>query len=188
MRAPPDFHCTNTTPCIMRSLLDPVTITLLMLTSIAVVAIPDCLRPAPPPYKVPTIQDCEQTLAAITAMARISGNKPMVWSRHPPPIHGQKLPVGFSATPSNECEIVVDVPDPSKEDAFRMQRVADVGREIVETCLIGEAGVSDTVGKALIGRRGVVLLWLRKKSIRPIAASNLTEAYVLDTKGVNANV
>ena len=171
----------------MRPSLDPVTLILLMLTSLAVVAIPDCFRPAPPPYKVPTIQDCEQTLVAISAMARLSGNKPMVWSRHPPPIHGQKLPVDFSANPANGCEIFVDVLDPSKEDAFRMQRVADVGREIVETCLIGEAGVSDTVGKALIGRRGFVQVWLRKKSILPIAANNLTEAYILDTNGTIAS-
>ena len=77
--------------------------------------------------------------------------------------------------------------DPDNEDAFRMERVADVGGERVETCLI-EASVSDTIGVDLIGSKGVLHVWLRKKVIPSNASGNVTGAFVLVANGTKSRV
>lgn len=105
-------------------------------------------------------------------------NIPLTWSRHPPGVAGQKLPAYFSYDKGNECEFVVDVKGGSEveyvEDVFPMGDIVFVGRDIVETCLMGEAGVGDTVGSDMVGPRGVVELRLRKKGVERVADGSLS--------------
>ena len=156
------------------SLLHPI-ILLISLTVIATKALPDCVRPPPP--SVPTIEDCEATLSRIMAIARPQGNAPRTWSRNPRHISGQRLPVLFSAGTNNNCEIVVDVANPRDEDVFLTSKVAEVGQEIVNTCLLGSSRAQDTVGVETVGPKGVVAVVLRYKAMLAQSSGNLTDAF-----------
>lgn len=54
----------------------------------------------------------------------------------------------------------------SEEDVFPMGDVVFIGRSIVLTCLIGEAGAEDTLGSNVVGPREVVEVTLRKKEVK----------------------
>lgn len=59
------------------------------------------------------------------------------------------------------------------EDVFPTGDVVFVGRYIVETCLVGEAGAGDTIGSDVVGPRGVIELRLRKKGVENVADGSL---------------
>ena len=149
---------------------------LVSFTTTSAHAVVDCVRP--PPFQLPTIQDCEDTLDKITTLARMQGNIPRTWSRHPPYYAGQKVPAIFCADKENMCEVVVDVIDPYKQDVFLTSEVARAAREIVDTCLIGEALEEDTVGLETVGPKGVVSVLLRLKPDRARRYGYLTDAFV----------
>lgn len=138
---------------------------LLLLAPLAsTIAVPDCVRPAPPPTSIPTVADCDKVLHLITINARLQRNRPLTWSRHPPAIAGRKLPAYFSHNVDNGCEFVVDVNGGSgAEDVFPMGDVAFIGRDIMLTCLVGEASAEDTLGSSAVGPKEVVRVTLRKK-------------------------
>ncbi|KAL2043856.1 hypothetical protein N7G274_003376 [Stereocaulon virgatum] len=143
-------------------------------------ALPDCVRP--PPLLVPSIQDCEATLSKIMAIARTQGNVPRIWSRHPRRhLTAQRLPALFDAGPENDCEILVDVDDPKDEDTFLTSKVAEVGHEIVNTCLLGSSTAEDTVGVESVGQKGVVDVWLRYKDFQMQRSENVTDPFVRST-------
>ena len=101
----------------------------------------------------------------------------MTWSRHPPQISGQTLPAFFNYGSGNECEFVADVNGGSEVeymgDVFPTGDVVFIGRAIVETCLVGEAGAGDTIGSDVVGPRGIVRLRLRKKGLERAADGSL---------------
>lgn len=141
------------------------------------IGIPDCVRPAPPPASLPTIADCDKLLRLIATVARLQHNVPLIWSRHPPETGGQKLPAYFSYGVGNECEFIVDVNGGNEfghvEDVFPTGDVVFIGRNIVQTCLVGEAGAEDTVGSDAVGPREVLRLRLRKKGVERVAGGSL---------------
>ena len=49
------------------------------------------------------------------------------------------------------------------EDVFPMGDVAFIGRDIMLTCLVGEASAEDTLGSSAVGPKEVVRVTLRKK-------------------------
>ena len=51
------------------------------------------------------------------------------------------------------------------EDVFPTGDVVFIGRDIVLTCLVGEASAEDTVGSNAVGPREVVRVTLRKKGV-----------------------
>lgn len=138
---------------------------LLLLAPLAsTIAVPDCVRPAPSPSLLPTIADCDKVLRLIVINARLQHNIPLTWSRHPPALAAQKLPAYFSFNDDNDCEFVVDVNgDGEAEDVFPMGDVAFIGRDIILTCLVGEATAEDTVGSNAVGPKEVMRVTLRKK-------------------------
>ena len=143
-------------------------------------SLPDCIRP--PPLLVPSIQDCEATLSRIMAIARTQGNVPKTWSRHPRRhLAAQKLPALFTAGLDNDCEILVDVIDEGDEDTFLTSKVAEVGHDIVNTCLLGSSMAQDTIGMESVGQKGVVDVWLRYKELQVPRSENVTDAFVRST-------
>ena len=140
---------------------------LLLLAPLAsTIGVPDCVRPAPPRTSIPTVADCDKVLDLITIAARLRRNIPLTWSRHPPATAGQKLPAYFSYDAHNSCEFVVDVIGGSEEeDVFPMGDVAFIGRDIILTCLVGEASAEDTLGSNAVGPKEVVRVTLRKKEV-----------------------
>lgn len=50
-----------------------------------------------------------------------------------------------------------------EEDVFPTGDVVFIGRDIVQTCLVGEAGVEGTIGSDAVGPREVVVLRMRKR-------------------------
>lgn len=104
-------------------------------------------------------------------------NKPLTWSRHPPGTAGQQLPAYFSHSANNDCEFVVDVKEGREveyeQDVFPTGDVVFIGRYIVETCLVGEAGAEDTVGSDAVGPREVMQVRLRKKGVDGLAGGSL---------------
>ena len=151
---------------------------LLLAPFASTIGVPDCLRPAPPPTSLPTIADCDRVLQLITVIARLQRNRPLTWSRHPPATAGQQLPAYFSHSADNDCEFVVDVKGGREaegaEDVFPTGDVVFIGRYIVETCLMGEAGMGDTVGSDAVGPKEVVQVRLRKKGMDGVAGGSLS--------------
>ena len=128
------------------------------------IAVPDCVRPAPSPRLLPTIADCDKVLRFIVITARMQRNIPLIWSRHPPALAARKLPAYFSYNADNDCEFVVDVNgDSEAEDVFPLGDVAFIGRDIILTCLVGEASAVDTLGSNAVGPKEVMRVTLRKK-------------------------
>ena len=138
---------------------------LLLLAPLAsTIAVPDCVRPAPAPSLIPTIADCDKVLGLIEITARLQRNTPLIWSRHPPAFKAQRLPADFSFNVDNDCEFVVDVNGADEaEDVFPMGDVVFIGRDIVLTCLVGEASSEDTLGSNVVGPKGVMRVTLKKK-------------------------
>lgn len=186
-----DFPSLSITSSAMR--LDALHL-MLLAASTSAIGTPDCVRPAPHPSSLPTIADCEKLLQLITVVARMQRNMPLTWSRHPPGVAGQKLPAYFSYGTGNECEFVVDARGGSEvehvEDVFPTGDVVFVGRDIVETCLVGEAGAEDTVGSDMVGPRGVVELRLRKKGVERVAdgSLNLLNGTLLGLNGTDESM
>lgn len=141
------------------------------------IGIPDCVRPVPPPTSLPTIADCDKLIQLIETVAHLQHNRPLTWSRHPPGIAGQMLPAYFSYEAGNDCEFVVDVKGGREveyeDDVFPTGDVGFIGRYIVETCLVGEAGAEDTVGSDAVGPRQVVQVRLRKKGLERTVGGSL---------------
>lgn len=77
-----------------------------------------------------------------------------------------------------------------EEDVFPTGDVVFVGRDIVLTCLIGEAKAEDTVGSNMVGPRGVLELRLRKKGIEKAAdgSLNLLNGTLLSLNGTDGAI
>lgn len=150
---------------------------LLLAPFVSAIGTPDCVRPPPPPPSIPTIADCDKLLQLVAITARLQRNMPLTWSRHPPGVAGQQLPAYFSYGTGNECEFIVDVKSGREgefeEDVFPLGDVVFVGRDVVETCLVGEARAEDTIGSDAIGPRQVLQLRLRKKGVEGVAGGSL---------------
>ncbi len=150
---------------------------LLLAPFVSAIGTPDCVRPPPPPPSIPTIADCDKLLQLVAITARLQRNMPLTWSRHPPGVAGQQLPAYFSYGTGNECEFIVDVKSGREgefeEDVFPTGDVVFVGRDVVETCLVGEARAEDTIGSDAIGPRQVLQLRLRKKGVEGVAGGFL---------------
>ena len=152
------------------------------------IGVPNCIRPAPPPDSIPTTADCNALLDFIEAVARVQHNTPFTWSRHPPRIAGRELPAYFSGA-GNDCEFVADVKGgreaEDEEDVFPTGDLVFIGRYIVETCLVGEAGAEGTIGSDAVGPREVVELRLRKKEVVWTAggALDLLDGTLLELNG-----
>ena len=138
---------------------------LLLLAPLAsTIAVPDCVRPAPSPSALPSIADCDKVLRLIAITARMQRNVPLIWSRHPPAFAAEKVPRYFSYNANNDCEFVVDVNgDSEAEDVFPLGDVVFIGRDIMLTCLVGEASAEDTLGSNAVGPKQVMRVTLRKK-------------------------
>lgn len=140
--------------------------TLLLLTPLTV-AEAVCHKPPVPAAQLPTLSDCHELIADISAISTLEDDEPITWSRFPSPSPGNRnLPYSFEhPSADNDCRVLVDtLKDETKEDAFSISDVAEKAKDVVNKCLEREA---PTIGAEVVGPKRVMILLLLKKFKEP---------------------